>query len=168
MALSITAQQEALSSPLSAHSHGLALPNGLEEEGVPLVLCLQNWKVPKKYNTTDLCSPKQDGARKSAAECNACHTFQPQKGATWCSSLQCTAMHPAHHPRKSKRGLASPAQPSESIPGFLCRPHLLNNMQVCREIRMPCKTWSQGIHPHVSSGVKTLSSPYRRMYSHRK
>lgn len=78
----------------------------------PLVLCLQNWRVPKKCNTTNLHSPKQDGMRKSTAECNACHIFQmgghPQKGASWCSSLLCTGVHPAHHPRKSKGGLASP------------------------------------------------------------
>lgn len=33
MALSITAQQEALSTPLSSHSHGLAFPEGPEEQG---------------------------------------------------------------------------------------------------------------------------------------
>lgn len=55
-------------------------------------------------------------------------TSSSQEGASWCSSLLCTGMHPAHHPGKNKEGLASAALPSESIPGFLCKLHLLNNL----------------------------------------
>lgn len=134
MALSITAQQEALSSPLSSHAHRLPCQKVQRSKVVcisPLVLCLQYWKVPKKCNTTDLRSPKQHGDRKSTTECTDCHILQPGgcKEASWCSSLLCTGLHPAHHPRKNRRGLVSPALPSEAISGFLCSLHLLKNMQ---------------------------------------
>lgn len=132
-----------------------------------LVLCPQYWKVPKKA-TPQIYAP-QSKMELGRAWLSAMPAISSNwEGASWCSSLLCTGVHPAHHPGKNKGGWASHVLPSESIPGFPCRLHLLNNLQVSREIPIPSKIWSQWLHPQVSSGVKTLPSLYRRMNSHRK